>query len=245
MVTKIEKLAYDYTAGSDDLPTLVFLPGFRSDMKGAKAQHLKERAIARGQSCLLLDYSGHGQSGGHFEDGTIGLWTEDALRIIDHVLRGKRIIVIGSSMGGWIGLHVALRRKQMVAGYIGIAAAPDFTREIDGRMNDAQRDKINKDGYFAVPSEYGDDLIITRKLIEDGEGQCLLDHDIDITVPVVLLQGKRDADVPWEKANRIKSRLKSTDVEIVFIEDGDHRLSRAEDLVLLDRAVLKLSGGVF
>ncbi len=240
MIRKIEKLAYQYEEGRNDLPTVVFLPGFRSDMGGVKAQDLMTRCRARGQGCLLLDYSGHGASGGRFEDGSIGQWTQDALAVIDYVTQGK-ILVVGSSMGGWIGLHVALKRPDRVAGFIGLAAAPDFTRDIESMLTNEQKQALVEKGFFSVPSEYGDDLIITRKLMEDGERQCLLDHPIDLTIPVILIQGKKDPDVPWQRALAIKDRLKKTDAEIIFIEDGDHRLSRPQDLELIDSGVLKLA----
>lgn len=239
MIRKIEKLAYQYSEGDKNLPCVVFLPGFRSDMQGLKARDLFERCESRNQSCLLLDYSGHGQSGGKFEEGSIGQWIRDALTVIDTVA-GNNLIVIGSSMGGWIGLQVALQRPDTVKGFIGIAAAPDFTRSIQKRFSDAQKEDLAKQGFFKVPSEYGEDLIITANLLEDGERQCLLDKTIPLKIPVTLIQGKLDPDVPWQMAETIKSKLTVTTAEIIYIEDGDHRVSRPEDLELIDAAVLKM-----
>lgn len=242
MIRKIENLAYMHDQGDQARPAAIFLSGFRSDMQGIKAQFIRERCKARSQSCLLLDYSGHGQSGGKFTDGTIGIWTQDALKIIDEVIKDQKAVIVGSSMGGWIALHVALWRTDKIAGVVGIAAAPDFTKEIRARLKPEQAAAIEKDGFIAVPSEYGDDLIITRALLEDGDDQCLLDADIPLSVPVTLIQGKMDADVPWQKAEKIKARLTNTQAKIIYIEDGDHRLSRSEDLEIIDAAICEISG---
>ena len=241
MIRKLEKLAYDYAEGQENLPTLVFLPGFRSDMMGSKAQYLKAQCLARGQSCLLLDYSGHGQSEGLFSDGTIGQWIADALLLIDRVTSGD-ILLVGSSMGGWIGLQISMQRPSRVKGFIGIAAAPDFTRKIVTRLTEAQKADLARQGFFSVPSDYGDDLIITQALLDDGERQCVLDRDFNLDMPVALLQGKRDDDVPWKTAEIIKSKLPQA--EIVYIDDGDHRLSREGDLKILDNAVLRMNDAI-
>ena len=244
MIRKIEKLAYQYEQGEGDFPTLVFLPGFRSDMKGLKAQYLAEQCRKRSQSCLLLDYSGHGESGGKFEDGSIGEWTQDALTVIDHATQGP-LIVVGSSMGGWIGLHICLKRPERVAGMIGIAAAPDFTRKIVENLSDAYKTDLERQGFFAVPSEYGDDLIITAKFLEDGERQSLLDTSPDLKIPVVLIQGKLDADVPWKRAEEIKAALPDGIVDIIYVEDGDHRLSREQDLKLIDETLERMAAAPY
>lgn len=239
-------LAYSYQAGSSALPTIIFLPGFRSDMEGTKAVFLADHAARKGQSCLRLDYSGHGQSGGRFEDGTIGQWKDDALAVIDEVVKGPAI-VIGSSMGGWIGLLVALARPALARAYIGIAAAPDFTRDIKVKMTDEQRNDIETQGYFSVVGEYSPEpLVITREFLEEGENQCILDDVIPLDIPVRLLQGMQDDDVPAEWAELIKRSLRSSDVEITYREEGDHRLSTDEDLAILARMVdaltVKISG---
>ncbi len=237
--TGLEKLAFQYYRGEKDFPTLVFLPGFRSDMNGNKAQYLAQQCQKRSQSCLLLDYSGHGESGGKFEEGSIGKWTKDALSVIDHATSGP-LIVVGSSMGGWIALHAALARKERVVGMVGIAAAPDFTRDIKKKLSDQYKNDLEHQGFFAVPSEYGEDLIITQRLLEDGENQCLLDRQHDLAIPITLIQGKLDPDVPWKRAEEIKASLPQAQVEIVYIEDGDHRLSREQDLRLIDESVEKM-----
>ncbi len=225
------ELAYALTPGQ--APTVVFLPGFMSDMTGDKALAVEAFCRTRGQACLRLDYSGHGTSGGRFEDGTISRWTEDALFLVDRLTEGP-ILVIGSSMGGWIALHVALARPGRVAGLIGIAAAPDFTERLMWEsMAPPERAALLRDGFLRVPSAYGGEQIITRALIEDGRGRLLLGGPISIACPVRLLHGIEDADVPWETALALSAALVARDVRISLIKDGEHRLSRPEDIGLL------------
>ena len=218
-------------------PTVVFLPGFRSDMKGDKATALAAWCAERDQACLRLDYSGHGASGGRFEDGTIGQWARDALAVIDHLSDGP-LVLVGSSMGGWIALLAALARKERIAALIGIAAAPDFTEALMWQaMMPAQRDTLMREGIIHVPSQYGDPTPITRGLIEDGRNHLLMNHPIAIDCPVRLLHGQRDPDVPWETALSIAERVASQDVQVTLIKDGDHRLSRPQDLALLQQTL--------
>lgn len=229
------------TSPAGGRPTIVFLPGFHSDMEGSKAVFLAGFAQAQGLPLLRLDYSGHGVSGGRFEDGTIGIWTADALAVIDAVTEGP-LILVGSSMGGWIGLNIALARRDRVVGYIGVAAAPDFTETlIWGMMPPAIQEKLMADGVVYAPSDYGDPLPLTRALIEDGRDHLLLlDDPLPLTCPVRLLQGQKDTEVPWHTALSIADKLGSQDVRIVLIKDGDHRLSRDADLALLKQAVMEL-----
>jgi pimeloyl-ACP methyl ester carboxylesterase len=218
-------------------PMLVFLPGFRSDMNGDKASHLAQFCAARGQAMLRFDYSGHGASGGRFEDGTVGRWTEDALAALDRLTEG-RIVLVGSSMGGWIALLVALARPERVAGLVGIAAAPDFTEALMWQaMAPAERETLIRTGILHVASQYGDPYPITRALIEDGRTRLLLGGSIALDCPVRLLHGQRDPDVPWETALRIADRVAAEDVQVVLVKDGDHRLSRPQDLALLQTIV--------
>jgi len=225
------ELAYALIPGAT--PTAVFLPGFMSDMTGEKALAVEAFCRARGQACLRLDYSGHGASGGRFEDGTIGRWTADALFLIDQLTEGP-ILLIGSSMGGWIALHVALARPGRVAGLIGIAAAPDFTERLMWEaMAPPERAALLRDGFLRVPSAYGGDQIITRALIEDGRARVLLGGPIDIACPVRLLHGMEDADVPWETALALSAALVARDVRVSLIKDAGHRLSRPQDIALL------------
>lgn len=223
-------------------PTVVFLPGFRSDMTGDKATGLAAYCAARGQAMLRFDYSGHGASGGRFEDGTVGQWAGDALAIIDQVSQGP-LILVGSSMGGWIALLTARARPERIAALIGIAAAPDFTEVLMWQaMNFEQRATLMSDGVLQVPSQYGDPYPITRALIEDGRNHLLLDGPIAIDCSVRLLHGQRDPDVPWEFALRIADQLTSRDVRVTLVKDGDHRLSRPQDLALLGQSLAALLG---
>lgn len=223
-------------------PVVVFLPGFASDMSGTKAMVLLDYCKTRGQSLLRLDYSGHGASDGRFRDGTIGQWTADAQAVIDHVVDGP-MILIGSSMGGWIGLKLALAFGARVVAFIGIAAAPDFTETLlwPTLAPDLQA-RLIAEGEVTVPSPYGGDLVITSALIEDGRAQSIMNRQLDIDCPIRLLQGQLDPDVPWPTALEIAGHVSSADVEIVLIKDGDHRLSRQRDLDLLTRTLATLLG---
>lgn len=218
-------------------PALVFLPGFRSHMNGDKATFLARYCSKQGQAMLRFDYSGHGESGGRFEDGTIGTWTQDSLCLIDRLTEGP-LVLVGSSMGGWIALLVALARPERVAGLIGVAAAPDFTERLMwGAMSPQDRERLLTHGTLEAPSAYGGPYPITRALIEDGRRHLLLDHPIAVRCPVRLLHGQRDLDVPWETALAIARAVESDDVEVTLVKDGDHRLSRPRDLALLLRTV--------
>ena len=229
------ELAFSYLPGNG--PTVVFLPGFRSDRNGTKALDLVAYCAERRQAMLRLDYSGHGDSGGDFADGTIGVWLADTLRIIDHAVTGE-IILVGSSMGGWIALLAALARPLQVVGLIGIAAAPDFTERLMWQaMAPAERKTLLQDGVLHVPSQYGDPYPVTSRLIEDGRTRLVLDASIPLHCPVRLLAGQQDPDVPWELALTLSAKLEATDVRTILIKDGDHRLSRPQDLSLL-RATL-------
>ena len=222
------RLAWNRTPGRG--PTTVFLPGFRSDMTGAKALALEASCRTRGLACLRLDYSGHGASGGAFTDGTIGRWTEDALLLIDRLTTGP-LLLVGSSMGGWIALLLALARPARLAGLIGIAPAPDFTESLMwDAMMPPERATLEREGVLNVPSAYGEPTPITLQLIEEGRNHLLMHRPIPITAPVRLLHGQRDPDVPWETSLRLAVQLQSTGVQVTLIKDGDHRLSRPEDL---------------
>jgi pimeloyl-ACP methyl ester carboxylesterase len=228
-------LAYRHVSGEG--PTVVFLPGFRSDMESSKALALYAHCRMAGRAMLRLDYSGHGASQGRFEEGDIGQWTADALAVIDAVTQGP-LILVGSSMGGWIALLVALARREWVAGLIGIAAAPDFTQDLMWHSYSQEiRREIMEKGVYLEPSDYGEPLPVTRRLIEDGRRHLLLDKPIPLTCPVHLIQGMRDPDVPWGTAMRILEQLASDDVELTLVKAGDHRLSEPHDLARLTAAV--------
>lgn len=224
-------------------PTIVFLPGFKSDMAGSKAIHLRDWAMANGRAMLRLDYAGHGASGGLFEEGTIGGWAADARAVIAACVEGP-VLLVGSSMGGWIALLLARVMPERVAALVGIAAAPDFTQTLlwDG-LSEPERATLLADGYVERPSIYGEQPYrFTRALIDDGRAHSLLGAPISVQCPVRLLQGQRDCDVPWQTALRIVERVASMDVELVLIKDGDHRLSRPQDLALLSRTVAAILG---
>jgi pimeloyl-ACP methyl ester carboxylesterase len=223
-------------------PGVVFLGGFHSDMTGSKAEFLAAWCAARGRAFLRFDYAGHGASGGRFEDGTIGRWASDAEAVLTRLTEGPQILV-GSSMGGWIALLLALRHPTRVAGLIGIAAAPDFTEELMWQHFPAEvREAITQSGQWLRPSPYGDAYPITRALIEDGRRHLLLGAPIAITAPVRLLHGQQDADVPWQHSLRIAERVTGRDVEVTLVKDGDHRLSTAANLALLGRVLGALLG---
>lgn len=235
-------IAYHRTRGKS--PGVVFLGGFMSDMTGTKAVTLEEFCRARGQAFLRFDYRGHGASSGRFEDGTIGLWADDALAAFDQLTDGPQILV-GSSMGGWIALLTALARRGRVAGLVGIAAAPDFTEDLLwNAFSSDQRAALLREGVLRLPSEYSDKpYSIALKLIEDGRRHLLLRETIDLACPVRLLHGMRDPDVPWQRSVKLAEQLAAPDVRVVLVKDGDHRLSREQDLALLCRSVEELSGG--
>ncbi len=225
------ELAWAKLAGRG--PTVVFLPGYRSDMTGEKATILATHCAATGQALLRLDYSGHGASGGRFEDGTIGRWAEDALAVIAAQTVGP-LVLVGSSMGGWIALLAARVLAPRVVGLIGIAAAPDFTENLMWEaMTFAERTQLMEQGVLYAPSQYGEPYAITRKLIEDGRNHLLLNQPIQLDCKTRLLHGQRDPDVPWETSLRIAECATGEDVRIILVKDGDHRLSRPQDLGLL------------
>lgn len=230
------RIAYRRIRGKS--PGIVFCTGFMSDMTGSKALAIEEFARERGHACLRFDYAGHGESEGKFEEGTIGSWFADALAAFDALTEGPQVVV-GSSMGGWIALLLARARPSRVAGLIGIAPAPDFTEDlIWATMPEARRAELFAKGVLHQPSDYGEKpYAITAKLIEDGRRHLLLRGPFAYDGPVRLLHGMRDPDVPWELSPRIASVLTSADVRVTLVKDGDHRLSRDQDLDLL-RATL-------
>jgi pimeloyl-ACP methyl ester carboxylesterase len=223
-------------------PTIVFLPGFRSDMTGDKATAMAAFCAQRGLRMLRFDYSGHGASSGDFVEGTIGAWVADALAAIDALTSGP-LVLVGSSMGGWIALLAAMSRPERMAALVGVAAAPDFTQRLMwDSMMPAQRATLERDGVLYVPSQYGEPTPITLKLIQDGVEHLVLTAPISIRCPVRLLHGQADPDVPWELALRIAEQAETPDVRVILVKDGDHRLSRPSDLDLLRQTVATLVG---
>lgn len=227
-------------------PTLVWLGGYRSDMGGTKALEMDAVAAECGAAALRFDYSGHGQSGGAFADGTISRWLEETLAVIDHVAPGN-VVLVGSSMGGWIALRLiqelALRGKNpKVEGVLLIAPAPDFTSElIEPALTDKERQSLAERGFFEEISEYSPEPnIFTRALIEDGRANSVLTGIIETRCPVHILQGMKDPDVPYRHALKIVEFLPADDVVLTLIRDGDHRLSRPQDLQKMRSALATL-----
>ncbi|MBS0541382.1 MAG: alpha/beta hydrolase [Proteobacteria bacterium] len=233
-------VAYARTAGH--APTVVFLGGFRSDMTGTKAVALEEWARARGNAFLRFDYLGHGQSSGRFEDGTIGRWLDDSLAAIDALTSGK-LVLVGSSMGGWLSLLVALKRPERLAGLVLIAAAPDFTeRMLLAGLSPEERETLQKEGRLERPSQYSPEpSVFTWKLIEEGRDHLVLDKKLALPCPVRLLHGQSDPDVPWEYSLQIAQHLDAPDVVTTFVKGGDHRLSTQADIARLIATVEELS----
>lgn len=231
------KLAARFQPGRG--PTLIFLPGYMSDMSGTKAQYLIEWARETGRQCLLLDYSGCGASEGDFDDGSIRRWAADARAVADALAPGP-LIPIGSSMGGWIMLHLALADPERIHALVGIAAAPDFTRwGLPLTADDVER--LAHQGFTLRPSNYGESHYrYSRTLIEDAVDACLLGKPIALDCPVRLLHGEADSDVPWDISVQLMASLASSDVQLTLVKGGDHRLSSPENLGLLTSAIAGL-----
>lgn len=233
-----QRIAYRRVAGEG--PTVVWLGGFHSDMTGTKAQVLADHAEATGGSYLRFDYFGHGESDGQFRDGTISRWREDALAVIDDLIEGP-LVLVGSSMGGWIACLAAMARPERIKALVLIAPAPDFTEKLmEPELSPDARAAIARDGFWIRPSDYDDGgYAITRQLLEDGARWSILPGPVPIEVPVRVLQGGADPDVPWAHALELANAFKSDDVVFTLIKDSDHRLSRPQDLERLVAAVVE------
>lgn len=232
-------LAFRRSAGAG--PTLVWLCGFRSDMDGTKAAALHNWADAAGRAFVRFDYSGHGRSGGTFVDGTIGRWLADTLAVLDTATKGP-LVLIGSSMGGWLALLAARARPERVQALVLIAPAPDFTeRLLWPELSEEARHAIMAEGHWDRPSAYEEaPTPITRALIEDGRRHLVLDAIIPFTGPVRILHGQQDPDVPWRLSLDLAAALASDDVRVTFVKSGDHRLSTPRDIALLEATVAAL-----
>ena len=229
-------------------PGLFWLGGFNSDMRGTKALALDAWAAENGRACVRFDYSGHGESGGAFIDGTIGRWLEETVAVFDQFCRGPQV-VIGSSMGGWMALLLARAlasrdaKQATLAGLVLIAPAPDFTEQLMwNAFSDEVREEIRTKGVWMRPSQYDDGTPypITRALIEEGRNHLLLGSAIEVGCPVRILQGGQDPDVPWQHAFALAHRLPAEDVVLTMIQDGDHRLSRPQDIARIMAAVAEM-----
>ncbi|KGM49512.1 alpha/beta hydrolase [Pseudooceanicola atlanticus] len=232
------RLAYNRTEGEG--PGVVFLGGFKSDMQGTKAVALEDWAKRKGRAFLRFDYSGHGESDGEFIAGCIGDWAEDAQAAISELTEGPQILV-GSSMGGWISLLMTQRMPDRIAGLVTIAAAPDFTEDsMWAGFDDAQKTALDMVEQVALPSEYGEPYIITKRLIEDGRNHLLLRGPIPLPFPVRFLQGTADADVDISVAHRLLDRAEGPDIRLTLVKGADHRFSDPDCLVLIEKTVEKV-----
>jgi len=230
------RIAFRHSQGSG--PTLVFLPGYMSDMQGGKASALFEWARSEGKACLLLDYSGCGESAGDFADGTLTRWREEVLALLDTQVVGE-VVLVGSSMGGWLMLLAGRALGPRLAGLVGIAAAPDFT---DWGYDQAQQGALERGKTVFEDNPYGPEPTPTHaEFWADGQVQRLLQSEIGIDCPVRLLHGQEDADVPPEISLRLARALRSPDVQVTLVKGGDHRLSRDGDIALLLRTVAALT----
>jgi pimeloyl-ACP methyl ester carboxylesterase len=232
-----ERLACVKTEGTG--PCVVFLPGYRSDMEGTKAVHLEGWARAQGRAFLRLDYAGHGQSGGVFEAGCIGDWAADAEAVVRAMAPGP-VVIVGSSMGGWIGCLLA-RRLPQVAGFLGIAAAPDFTEDgFWAGFSEEQRRQVMEEGQLLMPSAYEDPYVVTRRLIEDGRQNLVLRAPLPMPWPVRLVQGTEDEAVRRETALRLLDHIEGPDVALTLVKGADHRFSTPETLALIERQLAEI-----
>lgn len=227
-------------------PGIVWLGGFRSDMEGSKAVALDQYAKDKGMACTRHDYSGHGQSGGAFTDGTISRWLEESLAVFETFTKGPQILV-GSSMGGWIALRMVeelqkLGKGERIAGLVLLAPAPDFTQALHWpKLTAAQKKDLEEKGYFEEPTPYGPDPnIFTKALFDDGAQNLVMQGVINMNAPVHVIQGMADPDVPWQHAMKLIEHLPDEDVTLTLIRDGDHRLSREQDIAKILQAVASI-----
>lgn len=234
-----ERVAWRKVDGAG--PAVVWLGGFKSDMAGTKAQALADWAIARGRAYVRFDYLGHGESSGAFEAGTITRWREDALAVLEALTEGP-VVLVGSSMGGWIACLAAMAVPERVQAMVLIAPAPDFTEKLmRPEIPPEGLADLARDGVWLRPSEYGEPYPITRALLEDGARWSILEaQEVPIAAPVRVLQGGEDPDVPWSHALQLAHAIKGSDVVFTLIKDGDHRLSRPQDIDRLIAAVEEL-----
>jgi pimeloyl-ACP methyl ester carboxylesterase len=228
------RLAYFFNPAVTGKPTIVFLSGFRSDMSGEKVKFVQNFCETAGIGFLAFDYTGHGLSSGKFEDCTLTQWLDDSLNII-HSLSLKSVIIVGSSMGGWLGFLVALRIPGNIRGLVAIAPAPDFTQKlIENKFSDHQKRDIDTQGYTTVHTDYSPDgFIITKSFIESGRKLCLLNSRVKLTIPIRLLHGMDDQTIPYAYSQKLAKLISGDDVILTLIKSGDHRLSRPQDLKIL------------
>lgn len=238
-----QKLAYVKDNPINDIAaksgkTCVWLGGYHSDFLGGKASVMRNTAIKNNVSSLLFDYSGHGQSSGEFADFCLSDWLRDVEAIVDNTTSGD-LMLVGSSMGGWLSLLYALKHPERVKRLVLIAPAPDFTEDLMWQgMGAAAQKEVIENGYWVLASEFdAGGYKITRKLIEDGRNHLILHKEIKINVPVTIIQGMQDESVPYERALELAQNLSTPEVKLIYIKDGDHRLSRDNDLVQIEKLI--------
>jgi pimeloyl-ACP methyl ester carboxylesterase len=231
------KIAYHQTLGKG--PCVVFLGGFMSDMSGTKAVYLEQWAKSQGRAFIRFDYSGHGQSSGEFANGCIGDWFADALAVVT-LLASQPLILVGSSMGGWISLLLAKAIPERISGLVTIAAAPDFTTEMSNEFSDEQRQELQLTGITFRPSEYGDPYPITKRLIEDGRSNLVLNAPLELPFPTRFLQGDADRDVSLQTALRLLDHVTGPDICLTLVKGADHRFSDTACLALIAKTLQEL-----
>jgi pimeloyl-ACP methyl ester carboxylesterase len=242
LLTRADGATIAYRRRAGRAPGIIFLGGFMSDMTGTKAEALDQFCAREGRAYLRFDYFGHGASSGEFAQATVGRWKEDALAVLDKLTEGPQVLV-GSSIGGWIMLLAALARPKRIHALVGIAAAPDATEDLMwAQLSPAQQTAMLRDGCLRLPSQYSaEDYVYTMKLIEDGRAHLLLRAPIPLACPVRLLHGMADPDVPWRTSLTLAEKLASTDVRVILVKAGDHRLSTERDLALLMRTIAEVA----
>ncbi len=234
-------LAFEFSEGKG--PVVMFCSGYASDMAGTKALALEAWCKARGRAMLRFDYAGHGKSGGVFIENGIGDWAADAEFVLEQVVPGREVLLVGSSMGGWISLLLGPKLGERLKGLVLLAPAPDFTAAmLAHELPPEQKEEVRKTGVIYRPSEYGDPLPFSLALVERSAAFLVMTSEIGVTCPVRILHGMKDADVPWQQSLKLVDNLASQDVRLTYIKHGDHRLSAPEDLALLGRVVGALLG---
>ncbi len=239
--TPNHQLAYRYTPPQPPFPTVVYLYGFRSDMNGEKVTYLENLCRKSGFGFLTFDYSGHGASSGKFEEGTISLWLEDSLTMINHLTKGP-VILVGSSMGGWLALLVALKLPQRIVGLLGIACAPDFTEELMWKkFSPTQQADVMNQGWTVIPTEYNaKGWTITKNLIESGRNHLLLEKPIPLDIPIRFLHGIMDVNVPASFSQKLLELVTSKDAALTLLKSANHRLSEERDVRILGHHLQEL-----
>jgi len=236
-------LAFRHRPAGPGAPTILYLHGLGSDMNGDKARAVAAWAEPRGHGLLLLDYRGHGESEGRFEDGGLSAWQRDAEDAVAACAPSGPLWLVGSSIGGWVALLLGLSLPRRVAGMVLIAAAPDITTQMEAGFSAAQHADLARDGITEVPTPWGPPFRISRAMLDDARNRFVMGGPIAVAAPVRLLHGQQDSEVPWQLSLEIASRVANPDVQVLLAKDGNHRFSRPSDLALLEGALASLEAG--